>query len=87
MRFRAFQWDEENIFHIARHNITPEEVEEACFNNPLVLKWRKKSYCVYSQTDNGRYIMVIIQAKWIGVARVITARDMTKNERQKYKKR
>jgi hypothetical protein len=24
----GFEWDDDNIFHIARHEFTPEEVEE-----------------------------------------------------------
>lgn len=30
-----FNWDEENIAHIARHNVKPEEAEEVFYNNPF----------------------------------------------------
>jgi len=29
MKIISFDWDERNIDHIARHNITPDEAEEA----------------------------------------------------------
>ena len=32
-----FDWDEANISHIARHNITPEEVEQVLVNDPVDL--------------------------------------------------
>ena len=36
MRIDEIIWPEERIEHIARHGITPEEVEETCFGKPLV---------------------------------------------------
>jgi hypothetical protein len=32
MLFTIFEWDEENIEHILRHNVVPDEVEEVCVN-------------------------------------------------------
>ena len=87
MRIISFEWDEANINHIARHNVMPEEVEEACFNNPLILRGRLSRYYALGQTDSGRYLTVIIQYKFKGTARVITARDMDKSERQRYMRR
>lgn len=87
MRIRAFEWDETNISHIAGHGITLEEAEEACFNNPLILKGRQKRYYILGLTDSGRYLTVIIQPKFGGIARVITARDMAETERHRYQRR
>ena len=36
MRIREFIWPQDRIDHIARHGVTPEEVEEACFGRALV---------------------------------------------------
>ncbi|MDY6864135.1 MAG: hypothetical protein SV062_14250 [Thermodesulfobacteriota bacterium] len=30
-------WNNENIEHIAYHEVVPEEVEEVCMGNPLIL--------------------------------------------------
>lgn len=29
-------WPEDRVEHIARHGVTPEEVEQVCFGRPLV---------------------------------------------------
>ena len=36
MTIDEFIWPVERIEHIARHGVTPEEVEEACFGKPFV---------------------------------------------------
>jgi uncharacterized protein len=36
MRIYEFIWNPNRIDHIARHNVTPEEVEETCFGIALV---------------------------------------------------
>ena len=49
IRFIGFEWDEYNEEHIAKHNVTPDEVE-ACFSNPYVWKRKKgsqKRYYLY----------------------------------------
>jgi uncharacterized protein len=33
----AFDWGEANVAHIARHNVTPEEVEQVFANDPMDL--------------------------------------------------
>ena len=30
-----FDWDEENIEHIAKHNVVPEEAEQVILGDPL----------------------------------------------------
>jgi uncharacterized DUF497 family protein len=87
LRFDSFEWDEENIAHISKHSVTPEEAEEACDNNPLILRARDGKYYALGQTDSGRYLTVIIRPKPGGVVRVITARDMDESERRRYLRR
>ena len=33
-----FDWDHHNIAHIARHGVTPEEVEQVLANNPVFIE-------------------------------------------------
>ena len=87
MRFRTFEWDQANVTHIAEHHVTPEEVEEACYNKPLIFRSRLERYYVLGCTDNGRYLTVIVAPKNKGVVRVITARDMSETERQRLYRR
>ena len=82
MRIKAYEWDEHNIEHIARHGVNPEEVEEACHNRPYVLAGRESRYLIYGQTDDGRYILTVGVYRGKGVMRVITARDMTEAEKK-----
>jgi len=86
-------WDGEILEKVRRkHKLTPREVEEACFNpKRLVLKGprrgRKKRYLVYSRTDAGRYILVVLELLGKGRARVITARDLKAHEKRFYRER
>ena len=87
MRFKTFDWDETNVGHIAEHRVTPEETEEACYNSPLIFRSRLERYYVLGQSDNGRYLTIVITQKAADVARVITARDMSKTERHRFDRR
>jgi uncharacterized DUF497 family protein len=81
LRIISLEWDSANIEHIARHGVTTEEVEEACDNRPFILKGRSGAYLIYSQTNAGRFILAIARHRYGGTFRVITARDMTENEK------
>ena len=85
MRIRGFDWNERNINHIARHGVTPQEVEEACFNQPLCRKTKSKLYLVYSQTDAGRYLLTVLRLHPLNIAYTITARGMTDREQKYYR--
>ena len=87
MLFKAFEWDEGNIEYILRHNIVPDEVEDACINKPHVRKTIEKRYLVYGVTYSGRYLFVVGINKGKGLFRTITARDMTDREKFFYKRR
>jgi uncharacterized DUF497 family protein len=73
--------------HIARHGVSPEEAEQAFFDEPLFRRSRKKSLkAVFGRTDAGRYLFVVFTVKPGSVVRVITARDMTAAERRCYRR-
>ncbi|MHB1405152.1 MAG: BrnT family toxin [Desulfitobacteriaceae bacterium] len=78
-----FDWNDANIEHIARHNVIPDEAEEA-FLDALFRKRRDGRLLVYGVTDPGRYIFIVVALKPDGVVRVITARDMSHSERRYY---
>ena len=85
--FNIFEWDEENIERILRHNVIPDEVEEACVNKSYVRKSADKRYLVYGITEAGRYIFIVGIDKGKGVFRTITARDMTEREKSLFRRR
>lgn len=83
----GFEWEDWNIKHIDRHSVTPQEAEEACFNQPVIRRTKDGLYLVYGQTDAGRYLFIVIRYKPKDIVYVITARPMTKNEQRYYRKR
>lgn len=85
--FKSYDWDFRNVFHILKHEVTPNEVEEACYNDPIVLKSRQWQYLVYGRTAAGRYLFVVINPQSQGRVRVVTAREMTQKEKNFSKKR
>ncbi len=87
MIFKAFEWDENNIEHILRHHVVPDEIEEACLNKPYIRKTLDNRYLIYGITDDGRHLIIIGINKGKGIFRTITARDMTEREKSFYKRR
>lgn len=91
--FIKLRWSEYRIQHIARHNITPEEVEEAIFqdHHRLIKKYQKSTqfpgkylYLAYGRTKAGR-LLTILLLNAEGIEYIpLTARDMVPSEKQQY---
>ena len=81
------EWDDENIGHIARHNVSPKEVEDICFTMHLSEKEGNKRYILSGQTESGRYLNVVIERIGGGLFRPITAFDMSESYKARYRKR
>ncbi len=80
-------WDDWNEEHIARHHITPGEVEEICYGEPWTLRARgQDTWALYGQTDGGRYLMVILAHRGHGIYYPVTARPMSDAERRRYQR-
>ena len=64
MRVHELIWPQDRIDHIARHGVTPEEVEEVCFGWSLVQRGKSEGenpvYYVLGQTEAGRYLLCVI---------------------------
>jgi len=84
----ALAWDDENVEHIAKHRVSPAEVEEVCFAAEKAVLRAKGAgrYVVLGRTKAGRYLTVVVTAPHKGLARVITAREMSDKERRRYAK-
>lgn len=83
-----FIWDEENIQHIARHDVEPFEAEDALMD-PRRIKFSAHSgnLGIIGSTEDGRRLVVIFIKKVKGKIRVITARDATDSESGAYRRR
>lgn len=85
-----FEWDDGNIFHIAYHNLLPQEVEEV-FRDPRRIgvpsrkSHREKRYAMIGRTLHGR-ILFIVFTRRNGKIRVVTARDATTQEKRLYRR-
>ena len=88
IKIKEFQWEEGNDEHIRRrHSITKSEAEGVFIGDLYFRIGRDGTRYVYGQTSNGWYLFVVYLYLGKGVARVVTARDMTKRERKLYLKR
>jgi len=71
-----FDWDEQNIRHIAEHDVTPEEAEEVMANDPTFVEEQEaegeQRFLHVGTTDALRCIVIVIT--WRGdLPRVVTA--------------
>jgi uncharacterized protein len=88
MKIREIIWPEERMDHIARHGITPNEFEEACFGESLVLRGKSEGenpvYYVLGETDQSRLLFCVVIQFPDGNGYPITARPMTDREKRRY---
>lgn len=89
--FEGFDWSGGNVEkNWEKHRVTPVEVEQVFFNVPLLASvdplhsQNEKRFFVLGQTDDGRemFVAFAIRAKRV---RVISARDMSRQERRFYR--
>lgn len=86
----GFDWDEGNLEkNWNRHRVPFWEAEEVFFNEPLVVLPDRKHagseprYLALGQTDSGRRLFISFTVRG-SLVRVISARDMTRRELQRY---
>ena len=82
MRIDDLEWTSDRIEHIAKHGITPEEVEEVFATVSTVKRARGGVYEAWGQTESGRYLLVVFRYLGHNRAWPITARDMDENEKR-----
>ena len=89
MRIQQIIWPEDRVDHVARHSVTPEEFEEACFGPSLVQRAKSEGenpvYYVLGQTNAGRYLFCVVIQFPDGNGYPVTARSMTDKEERRYR--
>lgn len=87
-RFVGFEWLDWVIEKlIEKHHVEPEEVEQCFTNEPYrVRKAQDGKYYFYGQADSGRYLFIVFAWTEHNI-RVISARDMTANEKRAFDKK
>ena len=83
----GFEWDDDNVFHIERHEFTPEEVEEVFAGDHKARRTRLKRYIALGETLDGRLALAVFRRLSGGRVRVITARDMDASERRLFRRK
>ena len=90
-QFKGFEWDEGNARkNWEAHRVTPQEAEQVFFNRPLIVaddvrhSQQESRYYVLGQTDENRALFVAFTARHDRI-RVISARDMSRQERKVYR--
>jgi len=86
----GFDWDDGNLGkNWEKHSVSDGEAEEIFFNDPLVAgtdeahSGRERRYFALGQTDARRPLFVVFTVRE-NLIRVISAREMTKQEMRKY---
>jgi uncharacterized DUF497 family protein len=83
-----FVWSDDRVAHIGRHNVLPEEFEEVCFGDALVLRAKSTGknpvYYVLGETEAGRHLLCVVISFPDGKGYPVTAREMTDAEKRWY---
>lgn len=86
LNIRRLRWDDWNVPHTARHQVTQEEVEEVCRGQPVTSETYKGRFRVVGPTRRGRMLTVILAPQEEeGIYYPVTARLADRKERRNYR--
>lgn len=90
MRIRELIWPQDRVEHITAHGVSPHDVEQVCFGDPLVLRGKTEGenpvYYVLGRTAAGRYLFCVLIQFPDSRAYPVTARAMTESEQRLFNK-
>jgi len=95
MNLSEFTWDKWNVQHISRHQVNPEEVEEAFERGVFSRRTKKKvlrggvhkrRYISIGQTFSGRFLRIIWETRERKIY-TLTALDADAADKRLFKKR
>jgi len=78
-------WDEWNIRHIARHDVSVDEVREALSDDKVVYLPTYNDRTLSLGRSGRRLLSIILSEEVKGGYYVVTARDMSEKERKVYR--
>jgi uncharacterized DUF497 family protein len=80
-------WDQWNIAHIARHEVTKDEVEQVCQSDYQAFEAKKERLIVIGSTEASRILAVVLDPEpEEGKYYPVTARSADRKERRDYLK-
>ena len=84
LHIRRLVWDPGNIAHIARHDVTVDEVEEVGHGDPVALRSYLTRIVLIGPTQAGRMLAVVLEPEGEDVYYPVTARPASRKERRYY---
>jgi uncharacterized DUF497 family protein len=88
MVFGEVMWTEDSEAHIARHGVQPSEVEQALYSQPrLTTAGRDGTTLILGTSSAGRHLLVVVTEAADGRDFIVTARDMTNNEKRMFREK
>jgi uncharacterized DUF497 family protein len=82
---RRLIWDPGNVAHIARHDVTPEEVTDLCRGDFLTRDAHHGRIIVFGPTSRGRMLAAILDPEpEQGAYYPVSARPASRQERKRY---
>src|SRR3989344_4758039 len=84
IRIERLIWNEDNVAHIAHHDVTPEEVESVCQGDFKVFKGHSGRIAIVGPGAKGRILFIVVAPKGEGAYLPITARIADRKEKQLY---
>ena len=87
-KYRKFNlvWDKWNLEHIKKHNVSKYEVEIAFKNKELQIESYRGRITLISKTKRGRLLTIALSFERQKDGYVVSARDSSKQEKEKYNK-
>jgi uncharacterized DUF497 family protein len=78
-------WDAGNVDHMARHQVTPEEVEEVCGQTFLAFESYKGRFLIIGPTQAERMLAIVLDPEpEEGIYYPVMARSADNKERRLY---
>jgi uncharacterized DUF497 family protein len=81
---RRLIWDGFNVPHIARHNVMPDEVEQACHSDHIVREAYGGRLLLVGPTEDERLLAVILAPRGHDVYYLVTAYTASQRMRRIY---
>lgn len=83
----SFEWDENNVSHLARHRIKPSEVEEFFRNDPAIrgheVEGVEQRWTAVGATKSSRILVLVFTVRNEKI-RAITGWDADRRTRKEY---
>ena len=83
---RRLVWDPGNVAHIARHGVSPEEVDHVCQGEHIGRDAYGGRLLLIGPTDAGRLLAIVLEPLGEEAYYPVTARPASRKERRIYER-